>query len=73
MIGYMKRQNAGWFNKSNWENKVNIQERNQALKQKLSNPSVENLEKLKKARAQLQKRQMIYFWRKYYAKRGVEL
>ena len=41
----MKRQHTDNFNKNDWEIKVNIEEKNQALKQKLSNLCKKNLKK----------------------------
>ena len=51
-LGNTKRQNSDQFNENDWEIKAHIEEKNQVLKKKLSNPSTKNL---RKARAQLQR------------------
>ena len=55
VLGYTKRPNADWFNENDQAIKKNIEERNQALTAKLSNPSASNQEKLRKARSNLQR------------------
>ena len=54
-LGYTKKHNADWFSDNDQEIKLAIEQRNNALKAKLSNPCIENVEKLKNARAKLQR------------------
>ena len=64
VLGYIKKQNADWFRDNDQEIELAIEERNNALKNKLNNPSPENVRKLKDARAKLLRdlRRMEYEW-----------
>ena len=53
-IGFTRRRNADWFNENNEEIKEVLKRRNCALQAKLSNPSQENQERLRRARAEAQ-------------------
>ena len=55
VLGYIKKQNADWFRDNDQEIELAIEEWNNALKNKLNNPSPENVRKLKDARAKLQR------------------
>ena len=46
VLGYSKKKNSDWFNENDEEIKGIIEERNQALQAKLSNPSRTNKERL---------------------------
>ena len=54
-LGYTKKQNSDWFNESDHEIKAALKTRNHALKVKLSNPSDDNIRKLRDTRAKLQR------------------
>ena len=56
VLGYSKKKNADWFNENDGEIKRVIEDRNHALQAKLSNPSRTNNERLKRARADTQRR-----------------
>ena len=54
-LGFTKNHSADWFNDNEEEIQLAIEIRNKALKAKISNPTTENLRKLREARAKLQR------------------
>ena len=56
VLGYTKRKNADWFNENDEQIKELIKERNNALQTKLSNSCQINDNRLKSARANLQRK-----------------
>ena len=53
--GFTKKHSADWFNDNVEEIRSAIEQRNSALRVKLSNPTTENLIKLREARVKLQR------------------
>ena len=54
-LGHRKKQSTDWFNENDQGIRAALEERNHALKIKLSNPSDANTKKLREARAKLQR------------------
>ena len=55
-LGFTKKKKSDWFNENDEEIRQVLEERNRALQIKLSNPTRENHDRLKRARAEVQRR-----------------